>query len=685
MSGTPLTDLKGIGPKTAGLFRKIGISSQEELLHFYPRDYDIYSFPVSPGQAVPGEKNAVAGRVSRRPSVKRFGNNSVTMLILEEPAGKLQINWFHMPYLRNTLQPGADCVFRGMVIEKNGRRILQHPEIFTPEEYRKKQGQMLPVYALTAGLANRTVRRVMESVLSAGLPVSESLPEDILRDYDLCGLDEAIRNIHFPNSAGELLRARRRLVFEEFFIFQMAVSSLKNEIEEQPDHFPMQKTGLAEKVIQNLPYTLTGAQQRVWEEVLRDLRGDVLMHRLIQGDVGSGKTILAFLAMLTACENGYQSALMAPTEVLAEQHFEALHKLLASNGIKGVRPVLLTGSCTASEKGVLRGEISSGSARMIIGTHALIQEAVSYSELGLVITDEQHRFGVRQREILREKGDPPHVLVMSATPIPRTLARILYGDLDISVLDEMPAGRLPVKNCVVDTSFRETAYRFFEKETAAGHQVYVVCPMVEPDEDLSLENVVEYAARLAKRMEGKAAVGMLHGRMRPAQKQAVIEAFARGEIQILVSTTVIEVGIDVANATVMMVENAERFGLAQLHQLRGRVGRGKAQSYCIFMQGDGKEETGKRLDILNHSNDGFEIAEEDLKLRGPGDLFGIRQSGAVLFRIADIYRDAGILNLAHQAAEKILSEDPLLNEPQNREIKNRILELAYYRQKDYDV
>ena len=430
----------------------------------------------------------------------------------------------------------------------------------------------------------------------------------------------------------------------------------------------MKKTWTTEQIIEELPYRLTGAQMNTWHEIERDLAGKALMSRLVQGDVGSGKTIIAFLAMILAGENGFQSALMVPTEVLARQHYESFQKLTEEHGLS-IKAVLLTGSNTAKEKRERYEQIRQGEASVIIGTHALIQEAVEYKCLGLVITDEQHRFGVKQREALAAKGNPPNVLVMSATPIPRTLAIILYGDLDISVIDELPARRLPVKNCVVDSSYRPKAYSFIERQVKEGRQAYVICPMVEESEGLDAENVTDYTKKLRSALPGEIRVEYLHGKMKAKEKNRIMEEFARGEIQVLVSTTVVEVGVNVPNATVMMVENAERFGLAQLHQLRGRVGRGEHQSYCIFIQGNKEETTSKRLEILNKSNDGFYIAGEDLKLRGPGDLFGIRQSGSMEFRIGDIYNDAGILKEASEAAGEILALDPDLSLTQHRNLK----------------
>ena len=411
-----------------------------------------------------------------------------------------------------------------------------------------------------------------------------------------------------------------------------------------------------ERFIKELPYELTGAQKRVWREIESDLKKNLSMSRLVQGDVGSGKTVIALLALLTVAYSGYQGALMAPTEVLAKQHYESITKLLEEHRIP-FQTALLTGSMTAKEKREAYRWIQGGEAQIIIGTHALIQEKVAYQDLALVVTDEQHRFGVRQREIFAEKGEMPHVLVMSATPIPRTLAIILYGDLDISVIDELPSNRLPIKNCVVDTGYRPTAYRFIKNQIEEGRQCYIICPMVEESEHLEVENVTDYSAMLQEELGNKIVVGCLHGKMKQEQKDRIMEDFGEGKIDVLVSTTVIEVGINVPNATVMMVENAERFGLAQLHQLRGRVGRGKYQSYCIFMTGSKAKDTKERLDILNKSNDGFKIASEDLKQRGPGDLFGIRQSGLMNFRLGDVFQDAAVLQMASEAVSVLSKKE----------------------------
>lgn len=658
--------LKGIGEKTEKLFERAGVGNLNQLLHYYPRDYDSYEQTVPLGMVRDNEKNAVCGRILRQPSVKNYNHKSVTILQLEDETGKLQITWFHMPFLKSTLKRGGSYIFRGRVSMKNGRKTMEHPEIFTIAGYDEIQGQLRPIYPLTTGLTNKMVIKAVSQLLEERSLEPEYLPEEQRERLRLCEINYAIAEIHFPSDRNSLAEARRRLVFDEFFFFILALSRLKEKTETVENHFPMRAVWRTEEVIENLPYRLTDAQMGVWNELERDMKGRLLMNRLIQGDVGSGKTILAFLSMIMCCENGYQSALMVPTEVLAVQHYESLCRLLEENQITDARPVLLKGSCTQKEKREIYEKIASGETKMIVGTHALIQEKVVYRDLALVITDEQHRFGVRQRTLLTEKGYPPNVLVMSATPIPRTLAIILYGDLDISVLNELPARRLPIKNCVVGTSWRPNAYQFMEREITAGNQVYVICPMVEENEELNCENVMDYSSRLRERMPAGIRVEPLHGQMKAQKKNEIMEAFAANEIQILVSTTVVEVGVNVPNATVMLIENAERFGLAQLHQLRGRVGRGEAQSYCIFMQGDEKEETSRRLDILNRSNDGFYIAEEDLKLRGPGDLFGIRQSGIADFQIADIYQDADLLKESSAAVREILELDPELKLPQNR-------------------
>lgn len=667
-----LRTLKGVGEKTEKLFAKIGVTDMESLLSYYPRNYDAYEEPVEIRSLEEGAVVAISVAVITGVYVNQVRNLQVITTTVADLTGKISVTWFNAPYLRSAVRKGSRVVLRGRVVRKQGKLQMEHPEIFTPAAYEEILHSLQPIYGLTAGLSNKTIVKLIHQVLDEQKLQAEYLADEYKERYHLADRNFAIPAIHFPKNMQELLAARRRLVFDEFLLFILAVQSLKEKTEEAPNTFPMHPVWTTEQIIESLPYDLTKAQLNVWHEIERDLSGQALMSRLVQGDVGSGKTILAFLAMIMTVENGYQAVLMAPTEVLARQHFQAMEKLLQEQNIDFGHPVLLTGSDTAKEKREKYALIASKEANLVIGTHALIQEKVQYNNLGLVITDEQHRFGVKQREALTTMGNPPNVLVMSATPIPRTLAIIIYGDLDISVIDELPAQRLPIKNCVVDTSYRPKAYSFMEKQIRQGRQVYVICPMVEESEGMDGENVLDYTLKLRNVFSPDIKIASLHGKMKAKEKNVIMEAFATGEIQILVSTTVVEVGVNVPNATVMMVENAERFGLAQLHQLRGRVGRGEYQSYCIFMQGNGAKEISKRLQILNKSNDGFYIAGEDLKLRGPGDLFGIRQSGLLEFKLGDIYQDADILKAASETASEILSLDADLSLPQNEELQRRL-------------
>lgn len=667
-----IRSIKGIGEKTQALFGKLGIETIGDLLRYYPRDYDEYKTPVAVTEIKEGEKCAVFGRISGRIGLHSTGRKSVVTAGIREGECFLQLTWYNMPFLRNTLQAGGMYVFRGTVGKKQGRLNMEQPEIFGREDYQKMLNTLYPIYGLTKGLTNKLMVKTMHQVLESRELVQEYLPEECRTHYGLSEYNYAVSHIHFPKNREDLVIGHKRLVFDEFLFFLLSVKMMKEKSQDAVNEFPMKLVWETENLIESLPYTLTNAQKRVWNEIEANMTSKSLMSRLVQGDVGSGKTIIAFLAMILAAANGYQAAIMAPTEVLAKQHFDGLFGLLKEQGLP-YEVVLLTGSNTAKEKRERYEKIASGEAKLIVGTHALIQEKVEYQNLALVITDEQHRFGVKQREMFSQKGGRPHVLVMSATPIPRTLAIILYGDLDISIMDELPARRLPIKNCVVDTSYRPAAYRFIKKQVAEGRQVYVICPMVEESEGLDAENVTDYSKRLEKELPNTVKVGCLHGRMKPRQKNEIMEAYAKNEIQVLVSTTVIEVGVNVPNATVMMVENAERFGLAQLHQLRGRVGRGEHQSYCIFIQGSQEEETKKRLEILEKSNDGFQIAGEDLRLRGPGDFFGIRQSGDMEFRIADIFQDAEILKQAAEAAASILALDPDLSLKQHQRLKEQLL------------
>ncbi|WP_349674229.1 ATP-dependent DNA helicase RecG [Lacrimispora sp.] len=679
MNQKPIESLKGIGEKTGKLFQKIGVDTIEDLLEYYPRAYDTYEDPSPIAEIKPDSVMSVAGMLERTPDVKRYSRVQVVTAVLRDGSGTMQLIWYNMPYLHATLKAGMRAVFRGKIIKKSGRLIMEQPEVYTAEAYGEIIHSMQPVYGQTKGLSNKTIVRAQKQALSARLIIRDYLPADLRRKHELAEYNFAIEHIHFPSDRKELLFARKRLVFDEFFLFLMAVRRLKDKRENKTSPFAIQLSEEVKTFQSRLPYSLTSAQQKVLDEVYADMTGGLVMNRLVQGDVGSGKTIIAILALLQAACNGYQGALMVPTEVLARQHYESMNELFLKYQINKV-PVLVTGSMTAKEKRIAYEKIANHEADIIIGTHALIQDKVIYDKLALVITDEQHRFGVGQRELLGKKGEEPHVMVMSATPIPRTLAIIIYGDLDISVIDELPANRLPIKNCVVDTGYRKKAYDFIKKEVADGRQAYVICPMVEASEMIEAENVVDYTAALKQALPGMS-IEYLHGKMKGKEKNSIMERFASGEISVLVSTTVVEVGVNVPNATVMMIENAERFGLAQLHQLRGRVGRGKYQSYCILVNGSDQDGTKERLDILNRSNDGFFIASEDLKLRGPGDIFGIRQSGEMEFKLGDIFTDANLLKTVSEEVKHIFSEDPDLEKEENTELGRK---LGEYLEKSYD-
>ena len=682
-----LTDLKGIGDKTARLLNKLSVYTAEDLVRLYPRSYDICGKPVLVSE-IPEHTGdsliAVDAVVARTPALKRVRNLQIlTVTLRDKKGGLLKATWFNMPYLLGSLKPGYRYIFRGRPVFRNGDWVMEQPVLYTMEGYSSQIGIMQPIYPLTRGLSNKIVSKAMQQALDIKELVPELLPAELRRSNELAEINFAMRAIHFPKDMNDYEAARKRLVFDEFFFFMLNVRRMKENNSRQPNLSRIADDTRTDEFIKKLPYELTNAQKRTWQEVSSDMNGERLMNRLVQGDVGSGKTIIAVLALMNTVYAGYQSAMMVPTEVLARQQYDDTCAMFEKYGIN-INVSLLIGSMTASAKKKERQRIASGEAGIVIGTHALIQAGVEYANLGLVVTDEQHRFGVHQRESLTQKGSSVHTLVMSATPIPRTLAIIIYGDLDISVMNELPSSRLPIKNAVVGTDYRPNAYRFIENQVQAGHQAYVICPMVEAREDgdvmedgrgdtfantnmhATLENVVDYTTMLKKNLPSSINVEYLHGKMKPAVKDEIMERFHSGQTQVLVSTTVIEVGVNVPNATVMLIENADRFGLAQLHQLRGRVGRGAYQSYCIFVgTSNAKKENMDRLGILRESNDGFRIAEEDLKLRGPGDFFGIRQSGDMQFTIGDIYKDANLLKAASDAAAAIIENDPDLENDAN--------------------
>ncbi len=668
-----LTQLKGVGEKTRELFEKLGIHTVEDLLTYYPRDYDEYQPPITIGEIDNKIVAAIEGVIVKKLDIQRKGKLQVIKGLIRDNRGEtLPVTWFNMPFLRQTLQPGFRYVFRGRLKRMGNEIQLQQPETFPLGKYEEKLLSMQPVYSLTKGVTNHLIQKCIRTALEQGIVLDEFLPVHIRQNYNLIGRMEAVEMLHFPKDRDGLHRARHRLVFDEFFLFLYTLQTMKESGVTAKSPYVIVPAKQTEEFQRKLPFELTRGQQKALSQIRSDLGSANVMNRLIQGDVGSGKTILSVLALMDVIFAGYQGALMAPTEVLARQHYISIKEMFDEYNVP-IQIQLLTGSMTAKEKRMAYEEIEQGRAQLIVGTHALIQEKVIYQNLALVVTDEQHRFGVRQRENLAQKGNSPHIMVMSATPIPRSLAIVLYGDLDVSVIRELPANRLPIKNCVVDTSFRPNAYQFITKQAAQGHQAYIICPMVEENEELDIENVIDYAKMLEEQLPSTVRVQYLHGKMKNDLKNEIMEDFARGEIQVLVSTTVVEVGVNVPNATVMMVENAERFGLAGLHQLRGRVGRGSAQSYCIFVSGSKKKETMDRLEILNHSNDGFEIAREDLKLRGPGDFFGMRQSGDMDFRIGNIYTDADVLGEVSQVLKE-LKEDKWDIEEEQWQVLHTVLE-----------
>lgn len=676
---SPVTALPRIGEQRAKKLQKLGLATAEDLLYWFPRDYqdlrEIYSVSDAP-EDLPC---CVTGIVGASPvsSYIRQGMTITKVFIVDE-RGRLDITFFNQTYVRNALVAGETYIFFGTIERQGSRRTMSNP-MFEQEGKRHFTGRIMPIYHLTAGITNFMISEAVRQVLvSCGRAISDPLPAPLREEHDLMHQGKALQNVHFPQDFETLEAARRRLVFEELFFLSLGLAMMKTRRTEG--------TGIQcqpydiEEYLQTLPFTMTNAQRRTVEEAAKDMCSGIPMNRLVQGDVGSGKTVVAAACVWLMAKNGGQSALMAPTEILAEQHYQTLEPLLAQSGL---RVGLLTGSMKAKEKRDIYERLELGMIDLIIGTHALISDGVAFRKLGLVVTDEQHRFGVGQRARLAEKGkngDIPHVLVMSATPIPRTLALIIYGDLEVSVIDEKPAGRQEIDTFLVGGDKRQRLYGFVRKQVEEGHQVYVVCPSVSEETALEkgamtaaeLKAVEEYAEELQTSVFPDLTVGLVHGRLKPKAKEQVMSRFAKGEVDILVSTTVIEVGVDVPNATLMVIENAERFGLSQLHQLRGRVGRGKAKSHCVLVSDNRNPETRQRMKVLCGTNDGFKISEEDLKLRGPGDFFGARQHGLPQLRVADLSGDMRVLQEARDAAEKVLREDENLSKPEHSTMLERV-------------
>jgi len=672
---TPLQYLKGVGPQRAALLARKGLTTVEDALFFVPLRHEDRTRLTPLRQLEPGRIQTCSGViVGLSPPPPGRPRVPFTVMLRDE-SGYATAGWFNAPYLGRVLRRGQRLILHGKVARFKGAPTLQHPDyeiVESGEDERLHTGRLVPVYSTTEGLSQRPLRTLLWRIVDQfAAAVPEVLPEAARARRRLVLLAQAVRDIHFPETEAARAAARRRLAFDDFLYLQLGLAILRSRVT-RARGIAMDPPGvLVERLRRSLPYRLTAAQERVWGEIRRDMAAPYPMHRLLQGDVGSGKTVVAALAVLAAVEAGYQAAVMAPTEILAEQHFLTFRQLLEPLGV----PVtLLTSSVRAREREARRAGVASGAAACVVGTHALVQEDVEFRRLGLAVVDEQHRFGVEQRARLRAKGEAPDMLVMTATPIPRTLALALYGDLDVSVLDELPPGRRPVKTVARTESRRREIYAFLRDQVREGRQAYVVCPLVEESEAVDLKAATDMARQLQQEVFPDLRVGLLHGRLGLEDKDAIMRRFKAGEIHVLVSTTVIEVGIDVPNASVMLVEHAERFGLSQLHQLRGRVGRGPWRSYCILLHAARlPEDARRRIDAMVETNDGFRIAEVDLQLRGPGEFFGTRQSGLPRFRVADLLRDAAVLEEARAEAQVIVAEDPELRHPDHQGLRQGLL------------
>lgn len=655
---TDIRYLKGVGESRAALYQKLGIETVEDLLYHIPRRYIDLTRPTPLAAAVPGQKCAVRALLAAKGREQRIRRGlSLFKLTAVDGPVTLHITFFNAKYTVEALREGEEYIFYGTVTGGFYSRQMDSPQVFRPEE----AGTLLPVYSLTQGLSNKMVSRQVTEALYRVEQLPDPLEGSGLpQQYGLLSYSQALHAVHFPPDWQAIETGRNRMVFDELLCLSLCFARMREGRHRL--HVPPMRMQPLTEYYRALPYELTGAQQRAIAEAMSDMCSGTPMNRLVQGDVGSGKTAVAAALCYFAHRNGAQSTLMAPTEILAQQHYNSLAPLLGS---LGMQVALLTGSLSPKKKETLKAALAAGEIDLCIGTHALLTDDTAFANLGLVVTDEQHRFGVQQRAALRQKGRDAHVLVMSATPIPRTLAMIVYGDLEISVIDELPAGRRPIRTYLIDSTIRQRAFGYIKKHLDEGYQAYLVCPAVQSeDEDTaaaSLKSAVEYAEELAHGAFGDYRVGLLHGKMRPAQKEKVMAEFAAGEIQLLVATTVVEVGVDVPNAVIMMVENAERFGLSQLHQLRGRVGRGQVQSHCILLSDTENPDTLERLRVLCGTNDGFKIAEEDLKQRGPGDFFGERQHGLPEMKIADLAADSRLLQKAREAADALTERDPTLH------------------------
>lgn len=674
--------LQNVGPSRARKLMNLGVRSVHDLIYLFPRRYDDYSKLKTISQLMYGEEATIIARVSVVNTRRVRGNLDITNVLLADQTGSINATFFNQPFLARRLRPGSQIVVSGRVERDLNRLGFKHPEWEPLTKELLHTARIVPVYPLTEGITARWLRKMTRGVVDywAG-KVPEPLPRDLKERVHLLDLDEALREIHFPSDMEMLARARRRLAFEEFLLIQLGVLRQRRNWRTSPGRMLRIPQGFVDDFTRSLPYELTGAQKRALGEIIQDIQQPAPMSRLLQGDVGSGKTVVAAAAMLVAVANGAQAVLMAPTEILAEQHYRTLRTILDSqNSLHGRIPrlELLIGSLRPRDKAAIHAKIASGEVSMAVGTHALIQESVNFKDLAFAVIDEQHRFGVAQRSALRQKGYTPHVLVMSATPIPRTLALTVYGDLDLSILDEMPPGRQQIRTKWLEPPERERAYAYIRKQVGEGRQAFVICPLIEESEAIDARAAVEEYERLRKEVYPDLRVGLIHGKLRPAEKEEVMNAFRDGRIDVLVATSVVEVGIDVPNATMMLIEGADRFGLAQLHQFRGRVGRGAHQSYCMLLASKSGSTSDERLKVIEETQDGFRLAEEDLILRGPGEFFGTRQSGLPDLKVAKL-SDVKLLEEARIAAKEIFEHDPDLQAPTHVALRRKVNEFWHGR------
>nr|WP_302598190.1 ATP-dependent DNA helicase RecG [uncultured Cellulosilyticum sp.] len=670
-----ISNLKGVGEQVGRKLNKLGIFTLQNMIEHYPREYEDRRKITPLAEMELDTPINILVVVASTPQVTRKGNHILVTFRVKDATGSIFVTFYGQAYMKNNFSVGERYLMYGKIKRQYGKVEMDSPEYQKVADPSKigEVAKITPIYAATQKLSQKVIRSlILQSLEAVEEEIVDPIPENIRRQYDLVSKAEAIHQIHFPSNSESFFAARKRLVFEELFMLQLSLYQLKADFAKKLLGVSHKITGELSAFMETLPFELTGAQKRVMREIVGDMKSPYAMNRLIQGDVGSGKTVIAAISLFIAVKDGYQGALMAPTEVLVVQHYEFLKEIMAPFGIE---VGLITGSTTAKQKRELIARAKAGELHVLVGTHALIEDPVEMPNLGLVITDEQHRFGVRQRLKLTEKGTVPDVMVMTATPIPRTLALILYGDMDISIIDELPPGRQPIKTNAVDSNYHQRIYRFIEKHIHEGRQCYIICPMVEENEQMSeLKNVIEYTAQLQAEEFPNIPMGYLHGKMKPKEKNAIMNQFASGEIKILVSTTVVEVGVNVPNATIIVIENAERFGLAQLHQLRGRVGRGKHQSYCILVSDSKSKVTKKRLQIMEESTDGFVIAETDLKLRGPGEFFGTKQHGLPEMKIANLYTDAKVLKEVQKCVKLLLDMDPSLSLSENNQLLDEMKE-----------